>query len=56
MFELGDGDLAVPMGTAYNPNETVYGSRWDDDIVGDTDYLHHMQELTVLMEQVVLTL
>ena len=20
--------------TAYNPNETVYGSRWDDNIVG----------------------
>ena len=35
VFELGDGDFSQSQwGTAYNPNETVYGSRWDDDIVG----------------------
>ena len=35
VFELGDGDFSQSQwGKAYNPSETVYGSRWDDNIVG----------------------
>ena len=35
VFELGDGDPSqAQWGQAYNSSETVYGSRWDDDIVG----------------------
>ena len=35
VFELGDGDTSqAQWGQAYNSSETVYGSRWDDDIVG----------------------
>ena len=35
VFELGDGDFSQSQwGAAYNPNETVYGSRWDDNIIG----------------------
>ena len=35
VFELGDGDFSQSQwGTVYNPSEIVYGSRWDDNIVG----------------------
>ena len=35
VFELGDGDFSQSQwGTAYNLSETVYGSRWDDNVVG----------------------
>ena len=35
VFELGDGDPSqAQWGQIYNSSETVYGSRWDDNIVG----------------------